>query len=86
MRHEFTTHGTCSRRIDFDLEDGLVKNVRFQGGCPGNTLGVAALAEGRSPEELISILKGIKCGPKPTSCPDQLAKALEAALAEEARA
>ena len=82
MRHEFTTHGTCSRRIDFDLEDGVVKNVSFLGGCPGNTQGVAALAEGRTPEELISILKGIKCGPKPTSCPDQLAQALKQIKAE----
>lgn len=76
----YTPSGVCSRSIDFDLEDGIVKNVRFTGGCSGNTQGVAALIQGMPAEEAIRRLKGIKCGYKPTSCPDQLAKALEAAL------
>ena len=78
----YNTSGTCSRKIDIELENGIVKKVTFSGGCSGNTQGVAALAEGMLIDEAISRLKGIKCGFKPTSCPDQLAKALEAALAE----
>lgn len=78
---KYTTQGTCSRFIDFDLEDGIVKNVVFTGGCNGNLKGIGALVEGMTAEEAIRRLTGIKCGFKPTSCPDQLAKALEAALA-----
>ena len=77
----YTTQGTCSRFIDFDLEDGIVKNVVFTGGCNGNLKGIGALVEGQPAEEIIKRLTGTKCGFKPTSCPDQLAKALEAALA-----
>ncbi len=84
MRYSYRTRGVCSRGIEFDLENGVVDNVNFIGGCPGNTQGVAALANGRSARELISIIKGIKCGSKPTSCPDQLALAIEAALEQEA--
>ena len=76
----YAPSGVCSRGIDFELEDGIIKNVRFTGGCSGNTQGVAALVEGMPAEEAIRRLKGIKCGYKPTSCPDQLAKALEASL------
>lgn len=79
----YTPSGVCSRSIDFDLEDGIVKNVRFTGGCSGNTQGVAALVQDMPAEEVIRRLKGIKCGYKPTSCPDQLAKALEAALVSQ---
>ena len=64
-------------KIEFEAEDGIVKNVKFIGGCNGNTQGVARLAEGRTAEELISLLEGIKCGFKSTSCPDQLAQALK---------
>ena len=78
---KYTTQGTCSRFIDFDLEDGIVKNVVFTGGCNGNLKGIGALVEGMTAEDAIKRLTGIKCGFKPTSCPDQLAKALEAALA-----
>lgn len=78
---KYTTQGTCSRFIDFDLEDGMVKNVVFTGGCNGNLKGIAQLVEGMPAEEVIKRLTGTKCGFKPTSCPDQLAKALEAALA-----
>ena len=79
----YAPSGVCSRGIDFELEDGIVKNVRFTGGCSGNTPGVAALVEGMSAEEAVRRLKGIKCGYKPTSCPDQLAKALEASLVSQ---
>ena len=75
--------GVCSQGIDFELENGIVKGVRFTGGCSGNTQGVAALIEGMPAEEAIRRLKGLKCGFKPTSCPDQLAKALEAALVSQ---
>ena len=78
---KYATKGTCSRFIDFDLVDGVVKNVVFTGGCNGNLKGIAALVEGQPAEDVIKRLTGTKCGFKPTSCPDQLAKALEAALA-----
>ena len=76
---EYTTKGTCSRKIIVDVEDGIVVNCRFEGGCSGNTQGVAALVIGMKVEEAIKRMKGIKCGPRPTSCPDQLARALETA-------
>ena len=74
---EYKTSGVCSRAIKFEVEDGIVKNVKFIGGCNGNTQGVAALAEGMPVDEVISRLEGIRCGAKPTSCPDQLACALK---------
>lgn len=77
MAHTYITKGTCSRQIDFDVVDGAVKNVKFTGGCNGNLKGVGALVDGMDVDEAISRLKGIKCGPKNTSCPDQLANALE---------
>ncbi len=77
MKHIYKTKGVCSMQIEFDLEGEIVKNVIFTGGCNGNTQGIAKLAEGRRKDELISLLSGIKCGFRPTSCPDQLAKALE---------
>lgn len=73
----YKTTGTCSQAINFDVEDGIVKNVKFIGGCNGNTQGVGALVEGMKATEVIEKLKGIKCGMRSTSCPDQLAKALE---------
>lgn len=76
----YKTSGTCSQAINFDVEDGIVKNVKFIGGCHGNTQGVGALVEGMKVEDVIAKLKGIKCGMRATSCPDQLARALEAAL------
>lgn len=75
MRYQ--TQGTCSSAIDVEVKDGIVESVKFIGGCSGNTQGVSALVKGMRVEEAISRLKGIKCGFKPTSCPDQLAKALE---------
>lgn len=80
MTHSYTARGVCSRNITFDLEDGVIRNVRFEGGCSGNTQGVAALVEGMTAEEAIRRLKGIRCGFKATSCPDQLATALQKAL------
>ena len=80
MSKEFTyaTKGVCSRRITFELDGNTVKNVRFEGGCHGNTQGLAALAEGMQAEELVKRLKGTNCRGRGTSCPDQLAKAIEA--------
>ena len=80
----YKTVGTCSQQILFDVEDGIVKNVKFIGGCNGNTQGVAKLVEGMKVEEVIARLKGIRCGARPTSCPDQLATALEQYLAAQA--
>ena len=76
MTYEYRPRGICASKINFDVEDGIVKNVSFTGGCNGNTQGIAKLAEGRSAVELISLLDGIKCGFKNTSCPDQLSKAV----------
>ena len=83
MQYCYTPHGVCSRQIHMDVEDGIVKKVQFVGGCNGNTQGVASLVEGMDAEEVISRLKGIKCGFKNTSCPDQLAKALKKAAEEQ---
>ncbi len=80
MRFTYTPQGVCSRKIDLDIEDGVVTDLSFVGGCNGNLQGVSALVKGRKVEEVIPLLKGIDCGGKGTSCPDQLAKALEAAL------
>ena len=75
----FETEGTCSRAIEYEVSDGVLTACRFVGGCPGNTHGVAKLAVGRKIEEVIALLKGIQCR-NGTSCPDQLARALEAEL------
>ena len=84
MKHiEYKTKGTCSRMITVDIdEDGVITDCSFMAGCPGNTVGVATLVKGMKAEEAISRLKGIKCGMKSTSCPDQLARALEDALSQ----
>lgn len=83
MTKTYNNKGVCSRSVTFDIaEDGTVTNVSFLGGCNGNLKGVAALAEGLKAEEIIRRCKGITCGFKSTSCPDQLASALEQALAE----
>ena len=81
MEFKYRTSGTCAREIIFEIEDNKVHNVKFVGGCMGNTTGVSALCEGRDVNEVIKTLEGIKCGFKGTSCPDQLAKALKKALA-----
>lgn len=69
--------GVCSSAIDIDVEDGIIQSVAFTGGCNGNLQGICSLVKGMKAEEAISKLRGIKCGFKDTSCPDQLAKALQ---------
>ncbi len=81
MQFTYTTKGTCSREILFEVEDGKLKNVQFIGGCNGNLKGICSLVEGMDVQEVISRLEGTTCGPKNTSCPDQLATALKKALA-----
>ena len=83
MEIKYKPRGVCSQAIRLDLEDGVVHNVKFTGGCSGNTQGVAALCVGRPAEEVVKVIKGIRCGMKPTSCPDQLANALEQAIEAE---
>ena len=80
MKKSYTTKGTCSRQIDVTIEDGIITEVVFMGGCNGNLKGISALCKGKKPEEIIPVLEGITCGFKSTSCPDQLACALTAAL------
>ncbi len=83
MTYNYRTRGTCSRAISFDIdENNVVTNIRFDGGCNGNTQGVAKLADGKKAEDIISLLSGIRCGFKSTSCPDQLAAAIKEALAK----
>lgn len=83
MTYTYTPRGVCSKIITVELSDnGIVENVRFQGGCNGNTQGVAALVKGMKAEEAISRMKGIDCNGRGTSCPDQLAEALTEALEE----
>ena len=77
---EYKTKGTCSRMIILDIEDGIITDCAFVGGCAGNTAGIASLVKGMKTDEVVSKLKGVKCGFKSTSCPDQLAKAIEEAL------
>ena len=79
MTKTYNNKGVCSRSVTFDIaEDGTVTNVSFMGGCNGNLKGVAALAEGQKAQDIINRCKGITCGMKSTSCPDQLAKAMKA--------
>lgn len=80
MAYNYRTKGVCSRNITFDIIDGKVTAVHFDGGCSGNSKGVASLVEGMPAEEAIRRLEGITCGFKGTSCPDQLAKAIRQAL------
>ena len=77
MEFDYTPKGVCSRNIHVEVEDGIVKDVQYTGGCSGNTQGVAALCKGMKVEDVIARLKDIKCGVKPTSCPAQLAKGLQ---------
>ena len=73
----YKTKGTCSSAIDFEIEDGILTDIKFIGGCPGNTTGVAALSKGLPVQEVIDKLSGIQCGFRGTSCPDQLSRALK---------
>lgn len=81
----YQPQGVCARRITLEMENGVIRQVQFEGGCSGNTQGVAKLVEGMSATEAIERLSGIRCGFKPTSCPDQLAKALKQALEQESK-
>lgn len=74
---EYTPVGVCSRKMFIDVEDGIVKKYRVIGGCPGNSLGIAAMVKDQKIDDVIQKLEGIKCGARSTSCPDQLAKALK---------
>ncbi|MFP3042130.1 TIGR03905 family TSCPD domain-containing protein [Treponema primitia] len=78
--YEYKTQGTCSSKITFDIRDNRVYDLSFTDGCNGNLSGISILAEGMEAAELIKRLKGVRCGSKKTSCPDQLAKALERAV------
>lgn len=82
MQYHYETKGTCSRAIDINLDEatGTIRSVRFTGGCNGNTKGLTALVEGQKATDVITRLQGIRCGMRPTSCPDQLAEALTEAL------
>ncbi|MBD5233380.1 MAG: TIGR03905 family TSCPD domain-containing protein [Bacteroidales bacterium] len=83
MKHHYTTAGTCSAAIDFDIdENGIIRNIKFHGGCPGNTVGICKLAEGMPAKNVADNLRGTDCRSRGTSCPDQLAKAIDLALAE----
>ena len=77
MRLVYRPRGVCSQRIEIDVEDGCVQDVQFTGGCSGNLQGISRLVKGMPVEEVISRVEGIRCGFKPTSCPDQLAQALK---------
>ena len=78
MEHiTYKPQGVCSRQVDIDVENGVIVAVKYTGGCSGNTQGVGALLVGMTVEEAVRRLKGIHCGPRPTSCPDQTARALE---------
>lgn len=79
MRFSYKTNGVCSKSIFIEIENDTVKNVRFEGGCNGNTKGISALVAGMPVDEVIERLQGIRCGFKDTSCPDQLAQALKQA-------
>ena len=77
MKYTYNPEGVCSMQMIFDIEGDIIKSLKIIGGCPGNTVGVARLVAGKSVDEVIEMLKGIQCGNKGTSCPDQVAEALE---------
>lgn len=83
MRYTFKPSGVCSTQIDFDIEDGKVRNVQFTGGCNGNLKGISQLVEGMDAGEVAGKLRGTLCGFKRTSCPDQFAQAIEQVLAQQ---
>ncbi|MBD5264466.1 MAG: TIGR03905 family TSCPD domain-containing protein [Bacteroides sp.] len=83
MKYSYQTTGTCSKIIELEIEDGILNDVRFTGGCHGNLQGISALVKGMPVKEVIQRLEGIRCKDKPTSCPDQLAEALKSTLIAE---
>ena len=86
MRYSYKTTGTCSQQIDFDSENGKIANVKFTGGCPGNLKAISKLLEGADAQYVVDTLTGNLCGSRGTSCADQLAKAVKAAMEKEAQA
>lgn len=86
MTYTYTPKGVCSRRMTVELEDGIIRSVQVEGGCNGNLQGISRLVVGMSAREAIERMKGIRCGFRPTSCPDQLSLALEQALAQAPQA
>ena len=86
MKYTYKTKGTCSRSIDIDVADGVINSVKFVGGCPGNTSGIAKLVKGMKMDDVIEKLRGTRCAIKPTSCPDQLAIALTQIKEQEQKA
>lgn len=76
MKKTYFTHGTCCKAFDIKVEDGRIQNVEFYGGCNGNLQGICSLIKGMKVDDVVARLKGIRCGNKPTSCPDQLSQAL----------
>ena len=77
MNVNFTPKGVCARNMNFDIENGVIRNLKVMGGCNGNLKGIASLVEGMKIEDVVSRLEGIDCSGKGTSCPDQLAKAVK---------
>ena len=77
MEYKYTPQGVCSMQMIFEIEDNVIKSLKIIGGCPGNTIGVSRLVVGKSVDEVIEMRKGIPCGGRGTSCPDQVAVALE---------
>lgn len=78
MRKEYITSGTCSSQINIEIDDeGIIQSVEFVGGCPGNTAGISKLVKGMKAKDVANTLRGTQCGMRGTSCPDQLAKALD---------
>lgn len=77
MEYRYTPKGVCSMQMVFEIDNEIIKSLKIIGGCPGNTVGVSKLVVGKNIDEVIEMLKGIPCGMRGTSCPDQVAKALE---------
>ena len=81
MKYQYSTQGTCSYQIDLDVEDVVIKDIQFYGGCDGNLQGICSLVRGMKVEDVLPKIEGIRCGMKTTSCPDQLARALRQVMA-----
>lgn len=83
MEYNYKPRGVCAQNLSFEIEDNIVKHVEFYGGCNGNLKGIATLIEGMPVDQVIEKLEGLRCGHKSTSCPDQLAKALQEAIGQK---
>jgi uncharacterized protein (TIGR03905 family) len=78
----YKTSGVCAKTIEFKINDGILESVKFNGGCPGNAIGLSSVVQGMKVEDVVARLHGTECGTRPTSCPDQLAKALKDFIAK----